>query len=502
MSESLFDQVLSRVLEQTLRLMAGMKPEPSAPQPMHPIRSAWSWVKIVDPRPAMVVIGMDIDLAGELARMCLGDTGGIHASGEIRDAQAELTNVVAGRLAQELLGRFGLVTLGIPRTGRGMPNLQDGTWTPRHFQVGGRWLSIFTQGRDLLDAQPARPSGRLSTPINDLSTVVVPRDPNDIVPVHATPDQHFTPIQIARSPTPDGMPVRIGHYRIIDHLGAGGMGVVYKAHHDTLDRLVALKVMRPDLANDQSFMDRFLREGRASATIDHPNVVPVYDAGFEEGQLYMAMRFVPGGDLATLLHRGGPLPEERSLLLLLRCLEGLQAIADAHMIHRDIKPANILLEANGMPRLADLGLARSLVQAQLSQPGAPQGTPAFMSPEQARALRNIDIRCDIYSLGVTLYCMVTGQPPFHGESPYDVVAKVLYHPVPDPRWIRKDLHDDTAEMCMKAMAKEPDDRFQTPQDFQRAVETVMQAHRGLGEPKSPAPNNYWLRKLFQTPRPG
>jgi hypothetical protein len=487
MSDLAFDHVLIRVMVETMRLMADMDPEPGPPPSPHPIHSAWSWVKIVDPRPAMLVTGMDIELAAKLASTCLGDQGGVRVSGEIRDAHAELTNVVAGRLAQELLGHLGVVTLGIPRTGRGTPNIQDGTWTALHFQVGGRWLSVFTQGRDLHEAipmlAPTRP-GRVSG--------------ND----QTTPDQHFTPIQRARSPTPQGMPVRIRHYRIIDHLGAGGMGVVYKAHHDTLDRLVALKVMRPELASDPQFIERFLREGRASATIDHPNVVPVYDAGFVDGQLYMAMRFVPGGDLATLLHRSGTLPEERVLTLTMQCLEGLKAITDAHLIHRDIKPANILLEATGTPRLADLGLARSLRTLNQSLPGSPQGTPAFMSPEQGRAARNIDSRCDIYSMGATMYCMVTGEPPFTGETSYDIVAKVLREPVPDPRSIRRDLRDDTAGLIMKAMAKEPGDRFQTPQEFQHAVLAVIQNHRGLGERCGSSPNNYWFRKLFKTPPPG
>ena len=480
-----FDHVLRHVLVETMQQMAGVQVEPGPPPSPHPILSSWSWVKIVEPRSAMLVIGMDSELAAGLAGTCLAKPPGVLARGEIRDVLAELTNVVCGRLAQDLLGHLGMVYLGIPRIGRGAPDVQDGTWSANHFMACGGWLSVFMQGRDLHES------------------IAMPDPSGTNVQDQATPDQHFFPIQHAHSPGPEGVPVRIGQYRIIDRLGAGGMGMVYKASHDALGRLVALKVMRSDLSDNPQFVERFLREGRAAATIDHPNVVPVYDAGFDNGQLYLAMRFVPGGDLATLLLHHHTLPEERALVITQGCLDGLCAITEAHLIHRDIKPANILLEANGTPRLADLGLARLLVvsgEARLSDPGAPPGTPAFMSPEQARAAPDIDIRSDIYALGVTLYCMVTGKLPFTGESPYDVVAKVLYHPVPDPRWIHRDLHDDTAVLIMKAMAKEPEDRFQTAQEFHHAVTAAIRKHGDPGQREDPSPNTNWFRKLFKTPR--
>jgi hypothetical protein len=485
------DHVLRRVLVETVQQMAGVQVEPGPPPSPHPILSSWSWVKIVEPRCALVMIGMDSELAAGLANACLGNPAGVRASGEIRDVQAELTNVVSGRLAQELLGHLGMVYLGIPRTGRGAPHIQDGTWSASHFTACGRWLSVFTQGCDL--------HGSIVMPA---PTMPDPTAAN--VHNQASPDQHYLPLANPNSPGSDHVPDRIGPFRIIDRLGAGGMGVVYKACHDALDRLVALKVMRADLAGNPLFVERLLREGRAAATIDHPNVVPVYDAGFADGLLYMAMRFVPGGDLATLLHRNHALPEERALVITQGCLDGLCAITEAHLIHRDIKPANILLEANGTPRLADLGLARLLVasgESRLSDPGAPPGTPAFMSPEQARSAPDIDIRSDIYSLGVTLYAMVTGKLPFTGESPYDIVAKILYHPVPDPRWIHRDLRDDTAVLIMKAMAKEPEDRFQTAQEFHGAVTAAIRNHGDPGQHVDPSHGTYWLRKLFTTPRP-
>jgi hypothetical protein len=505
--------LLSKAFSETIALMIGEQVLPIAPVAI-PDNVLWSWVRIIDPIPSTLVIGVDPAMASGLATLCLGeDSATPRTMDEINDAQAELTNVVAGRFAQEMFNENRILSLGTPRTGRGVPNLDDGDWTACHFRLGACWAAAFINGKNFPRTMPrpgtgpiaqqpaAAPSSARNTPdLLQPSTVNVPplphADPNDV-----PPDRHFTPLQRKRILTPAGILVQIGNYRIIDQLGEGGMGMVYKAHHDVLNRLVALKVMREDLARDEDFIARFQHEGHAAAAIDHPNVVPVYDAGIADGQLYMAMRFVPGGDLATLLNRSGRLAEERALHLTQHCLLGLQAISEAGMIHRDIKPANILLEPNGVPRLADLGLARSLMSAKISRTGAPQGTPTFMAPEQAKALPDVDIRCDIYALGVTLYCMLTGQPPYLGESPYDVVANVLYQPVPDPRAIRPEISTACAQMIMTAMAKKREDRFQTPEEFLRKVVGLQQRLRNPGSgpnllsgPRTTS--NYWLRKIF------
>jgi len=506
MAEFGLDEVVSRTVATTVKEMAGFAVSALPSDTITLDDWTWSWVKVLDPRPGMVVIGLDHQLSSKIAAVCFAKKASALQSHEIKDAQAEFTNVIAGRVAQELLQDLGVVSLGIPRNGRGMPDIRNGNWATRFFQVEGRRLVVVISGQEMTASNPTARQG--------MSTVIIPGDartpvgsfsgPKSSYPPDATPDRQFIPTQEHTRPiTSSDVPLRIGQYRILDQLGAGGMGMVYKAHHDPLNRLVALKVMRPDLAQDKEFTDRFLREGRATANIDHPNVVPVHDAGFEAGQLYLAMRFVPGGDLASLLHRGGILSESRALVILLGCLEGLQAIADSGLIHRDIKPANILLENNGVPRLADLGLARVLTNVDLSAPGAPQGTPAFMSPEQARAQRNLDIRCDIYALGVTLYCMLTAALPFTGDSPYDIVAKVLYQPTPDPRLINPKISPETVAMMMKAMAKDPAARYQGPMEFHEAVSIRIEQLQRT-RPATPSGrartatdmNNYWLRKLF------
>ena len=479
MSQSLFDRVLKRVVDQAMSEITGVHAQWN-PQPAPCEHGLWSWVRIVEPRPGLMVIGIDGELALVLASRCHDRER--TSRDDARDLQAELINRIASHLAEDMLGGSGTVLLGTPRTGQGVPDLTVGIWEERQFLVEGRWMAVFVQGDDLIQA-PIRAA------VNAQATA---RMPDAAAPPHPPAAMHFVPMQAGRAPTPDHMPLRIGHFRIIDYLGTGGMGVVYKAYHHTLGRLVALKVIRPELAGDQEFIVRFLREGRAAAAIDHPNVLPVLDAGFDDGHLYLAMHFAAGGDVASLLERHGPLPEARALLIMRDGLSGVQAIAAGGLVHRDIKPANILLDADGQPRLADLGLARSLiVPSGLSQPGVPLGTPVFMAPEQARA-EAVDVRCDIYGVGATLYAMLTGKLPFDGDSPYDIAAHVMYAPVPDPRTVRADLHEDTAFLVMKAMAKDPAQRFQTPLEFRTAVERALANH---DQPPPPA-RNFWLRKLF------
>lgn len=496
MTNALIDEALTRVVTQTLKQMSGLDAVATREVEIRHETTIWSWVKVVDPKPGMVVVGMHSDLAAQLASICL-DEGQDHqlTHGEVCDAQAEFTNLIAARLANALFISTGMVTLGIPRTGPGVPDIRNGAWVARHLGVDSIWMAVFISGEALT-------SPNTTVHLHAVSTL--PMADKSILSVDDSSEKNFVPIQGSPKIVQDAGPKYIGNYRIIDQLGAGGMGIVYKAHHDSLKRMIALKVMRPDLARDQTFINRFLREGRAAANVDHPNVVPVYDAGFADGHLYQAMRYVPGGDLASLLHRSGTLPEDHALMIVLSCIAGLQAISDAGMIHRDLKPANILLEANGVPRLADLGLVRMVSATELSLPGSPQGTPHYMSPEQARASRDLDIRSDIYALGVTLYCMLCGQTPFSGDSPYDVVANVLYQLNPDPRSVQPGISAGAAALVMKAMAKLPEERFQTLREFQMAVNAVPPCPRqnglttGSGKIRQPSPNNFWMRKLFGT----
>lgn len=256
---------------------------------------------------------------------------------------------------------------------------------------------------------------------------------------------------------------RFGSYRILGLLGEGGMGQVYQAVQGTLERLVALKVMRPELAADPQFTERFLREARAAASICHQNVVVIFDAGSCDGRLYMAFQFVSGGDLDVALARRGTLAPAEALLLIAGCCDGLQAIHEAGLVHRDIKPHNIFLDEKGRPKLGDFGLARQAQGAdRMTLTGVGMGTPAYMAPEQAQGLADIDIRADIHALGGTLFTLLTGKPPFGGLTPWMVVNAVCNEPAPDPRSLVPTLPEPVAAIVLRCLAKRRDDRYATP----------------------------------------
>jgi serine/threonine protein kinase/uncharacterized protein (DUF342 family) len=261
---------------------------------------------------------------------------------------------------------------------------------------------------------------------------------------------------------------QIGPYQIIAELGRGGMATVYRALQPALRREVALKVIAPAFSHDPNFADRFVREARAGALVNHPHVVTCYDAGQYNGQFYMALELVTGGDLIKLLEqRRGQLDEPLALQLVRDAASGLHAIEEAGLIHRDIKPANIFLSDKGRAKLADLGLVCfSAGDDRMTKPGTIMGTPAYIAPEQARGIADMDIRADIYSLGATLYHLVTGQPPFVSESPITTLVKAINEPVPDPRQLRQNLSQTMVDIIAHATAKERENRYKSAKQFE------------------------------------
>ena len=263
----------------------------------------------------------------------------------------------------------------------------------------------------------------------------------------------------------------LGKCRIQRFLGMGGMGAVYLARHTSLDVPVAVKILPPHNAKKHPrFAKRFAREAKLAARIRHANVVAVMDADRDEdaGLYYIVMEYVGGGSLRDLLRRG-PLDETRAIDITMGIAEALVVAARHNIIHRDIKPDNIMLTEDGQTKLADLGLAKDVAQQSLgaTMTGAVMGTPAYMSPEQAQDPRNADARVDIYSLGATLYNMLVGEPPFAGDTAYQVIYNLVHEPLPDPRTRRPDISAALAAVCMKMMAKRKEDRYQTARELLR-----------------------------------
>src|SRR5688572_2485507 len=217
---------------------------------------------------------------------------------------------------------------------------------------------------------------------------------------------------------PSGAPELPG-YQILDVLGSGGAGTVYRARQVSMDRIVAIKILAPRLAKDQAYLDRFFREAKAAARLNHPNLIVAHDVGANQGTYYLVMEYVSGATLQQLLDSQGSLEESRVIDVAMQVARALEVAHRSGLVHRDVKPANIILSSDGQAKLFDLGLAREGTGSE----GKAVGTPRYISPEQAKDSPNIDIRSDLYSLGATMYHLVTGQLPFTGETGAQMLAK-------------------------------------------------------------------------------
>jgi serine/threonine-protein kinase len=254
----------------------------------------------------------------------------------------------------------------------------------------------------------------------------------------------------------------LGDFRLLKKLGEGGMGSVYKAHQISLDREVAVKVLSKQLASNPSFVERFQREARLMARLDHPNILRCFGVGEEHGWHYFAMEFIDGGSMQGLLDRQGKLSVGDSLRVVLTCAEALGHAHELNMIHRDIKPDNILLTRKGVIKVADLGLAKAHGEnVQLTRTGTGAGTPIYMSPEQARDAKHVDHRTDIYALGCMLYTFLTGKPPFEGETYVELFEAKEKGKFPPARKFNDAVPERLDLILDKMMAKKPEHRYQT-----------------------------------------
>ena len=269
--------------------------------------------------------------------------------------------------------------------------------------------------------------------------------------------------------------MKLGDFRLIKKLGNGSMGEVWLAHQESMERKVALKILAPKLSSDDKFIERFTKEAVNSAKLAHPNIVTAFYSGVEKGIYYLAISYVSGETIDCILEREGIFEEKRALEIILAMAEALDyAWNEARILHRDIKPANIIINSKGIPMLLDMGISKSLnEESELTMTGTVVGTPYYMSPEQALAEKDIDFRTDIYSLGTTLYHMVTGTVPFNATTAMAIIMKHMNEELPHPQERNPKLSDNCATLIEIMMSKERSHRQQSWAALRKDIRLVI-----------------------------
>jgi serine/threonine protein kinase len=292
----------------------------------------------------------------------------------------------------------------------------------------------------------------------------------------------------------------IRQYKIIKELnpGSGAMGDVFLAEHIFLPKRYAIKCLKPQLTGNPLFHERFFREAYEQSLLNHPNIVQSVDFFEDSGRFFFVMEFISGQDLGRLIYDKGKVSETEALSILAGVLEGLKHAHGKHIVHRDIKPSNILIEEDGTPRIADFGIALLQDRERLTETGIGLGTSCYMSPEQIQRPKAVDSRSDIYSAGIVLYEMLTGDVPFDGETDFSIKQQHILSDVPNPRLKDASISEDLVEIINKAMAKDPKDRFQSCDEFLARIRAYQKKRKGNGlESKHHFPrlnikNSRWL----------
>ncbi len=265
-------------------------------------------------------------------------------------------------------------------------------------------------------------------------------------------------------------------YQIIRTLGEGGMANVYLAHDNILDRNVAVKVLRGDLASDEKFVRRFQREALSASSLSHPNIVEMYDVGEDDGQYYIVMEYVDGKTLKQVLKARGHLSITEVLDIMLQLTDGMAHAHDSYIIHRDIKPQNIMILSNGMIKITDFGVATALNSTQLTQTNSVMGTVHYLPPEQANG-KGSTIRSDIYSMGIMMYELLVGQVPYKGDSAVEIALKHLKEPLPSVRKANPSIPQSVENVIIKATAKNPKNRYSDAREMHEDIKTVLDESR-------------------------
>ena len=292
-------------------------------------------------------------------------------------------------------------------------------------------------------------------------------------------------------------------YEIIEELGKGGMGKVYRVEDKKIKEEIALKIIKPEIASDRKTIERFSNELKMARKIAHRNVCRMYDLGEEKGTHYITMEYVPGEDLKRLIRKVGQFSAGKTIFMASQVCEGL---AEAHrfgVVHRDLKPQNIMIDEDGNARIMDFGIARTVKGKGITGAGVMIGTPEYMSPEQAE-VKEVDQRSDIYSLGVILYEMVTGRVPFEGETPLGIAMKHKNEVPQDPRQINAQLTEDLSRVIMRCLEKDKEKRYQSAGEVSAEllnIEKGMPTTERIVSQKKPLTSReitvtFGLKKLF------
>ena len=265
-------------------------------------------------------------------------------------------------------------------------------------------------------------------------------------------------------------------YQIIKTLGEGGMANVYLAHDTILDRNVAVKVLRGDLASDEKFVRRFQREALSASSLSHPNIVEMYDVGEDDGQYYIVMEYVDGKTLKQVLKSRGHLSITEVVDIMLQLTDGMAHAHDAYIIHRDIKPQNIMILSNGMIKITDFGVATALNSTQLTQTNSVMGTVHYLPPEQAQG-KGSTIKSDIYSMGIMMYELLTGLVPYKGDNAVEIALKHLKEPLPSVRKTNPAIPQSIENVIIRATAKNPKNRYTDAREMHEDLKTALDESR-------------------------